>query len=165
MKKINWRKFLAPLAVLYVVIWVGFCGWAASQSRDDSWMVEQEANPTAAPLANLGDDDWCAILANPAYAAKSQNERIRIADKKFEDIKGVAEGMGHDLRALQSWYHKTAVDFERYPIREFRTSVLGQDTVLGRYRDLRESGLPKLSVARAFSKNGDRCPQISDFVR
>ena len=49
MKKFNWRKLFAPLAVLYVVIWVGFCGWAARQSRNNFWMVEQEINSPSTP--------------------------------------------------------------------------------------------------------------------
>jgi len=150
MKKINWRKYLAPLVILYVVIWVGFCGWAAHQSRNNYWLVEREATPTVTPLFSLGDDDWCAILANPAFASKAGNERMGIANKKFEEIKSVADEIGHDLKALKAWYYRTATDFEHYPVRVFRTSALGQDMVQGHYRDLRESGFPKPSVARVF---------------
>lgn len=150
MRNTNWTKILTPLAILYVVILVGGCIWAASLTKNNYWLIKKEANPTAAPFASVGQDDWVAILATQDFAAKSQDDRTFIANKQFEKIKGVAGEVGYDLKALQAWFQKTATDFERYPIREFKTSILGQDIVQAVYRDLHQSGFPKPSVARVF---------------
>lgn len=149
MKKINWRKFLAPLAVLYVVIWVGFCGWAASNNKHNYWMVEREMHPETSALPRLDKDDWCAILASPAFTSKSKGERDALVEWKFRDMKGVAEGIGYDSQAVHSWLQRTAINFESYPIETF-VFMQGMED---RYRDLRNTGFPKPNVWRVFLRH------------
>ncbi len=146
MKKTAWRKFLVPLAILYVVIWVGVCGWVARQSRSDDWLVNKQASPSA---GHLSDDDWCAILATETFASKSVNSRIALADHAFDDIKGLAASQGYDLKTLRSWFHQTATNFERYPVKDFVFGT-GFGESRQKYRDLQDSGFPKPSGLRVF---------------
>ena len=146
MKKINWRKLLVPLAVLYMVIWVGFCGWAASNNKHNYWMVEREMHPGTSALPRLDNDDWCAILASPSFASKSKGERDALVEWKFRDMKGVAEEIGYDSQTIHSWLQRTATNFESYPVETFVFTQGVED----HYRDLRNTGFPKPNIWRVF---------------
>jgi hypothetical protein len=139
-------EILTALSVLYVVIWIGFVLWVSHDTKRNNWLVDKEANPGAAPLPNVSEGDWVAILANPNFASNSPKERISIANQQFDKIKGLAGEQGYDLKALQRWYQQTATDFERYPLQKFAFAQ-GMETY---YRDLRQSGFPKPSASRVF---------------
>lgn len=146
MRSAHWRNFLVPLTILYVVVWIGLCGWIARQSRDDDWLVSKQAYPSA---GHLSDNDWCAILATEAFVSKPVSGRIALADHAFDDIKGVAASQGYDLRALRPWFHQTATNAERYLVKDF---VFGTGFGASRlkYRDLGDSGFPQPSRLRVF---------------
>jgi hypothetical protein len=147
MNRRNLIKIITGLLVLYVVIWVGFVLWASQDTRRNDWLIEKEADPAAAPIPNVIEGDWVAILANPNFTSKSPEERISIANQQFEKIKAVAGEQGYDLKALQSWYRQTATDFKQYPVQKF-VFAHGMETY---YRDLRGSGFPKPSGGRIWS--------------
>ena len=139
-------KILTALSVLYVVIWIGFVLWASHDTKRNNWLIDKEADPTSAPLPNVSKDDWVAKLADPNFVSKSLNDRIVIANQHFEKIKNLADEQGYDLKALQTWYQRTAADFERYPVQTF---VFAQGMKTS-YRDLQKTGFPKPSFWRVF---------------
>lgn len=139
-------EILAALSVLYVVIWIGFVLWASHDTKRNNWLINREADPAAAPLPNVSEDDWVARIATPNFASKSPEDRLSIANQHFDKIKALAGGQGYDLKALQRWYQQTATDFERYPVQKF-VFAHGMGTY---YRDLRQSGFPKPSAWRVF---------------
>ena len=146
MNRRNIIRALIGLSVLYVLILISTVFWSESLIRKNDWLIEKEANPTAAPLPNIVKDDWVAVLASPAFASKSLVARIAIANQHFEKIRDLASEQGYDLRALQMWYQMTARDFERYPVKTF---VFAQN-VKTAYRDLSDSEFPKPSFAKLF---------------
>lgn len=147
MKKNSWRKFVAPLAALYVVIWVGFCGWAALQTnKGKEWTIEKHVDPHVSPFPHVSKEDWCAVLATADFSAKSLDRRLAVAEAAFQNVRSLADGDGYNLAALRKWFRDTATNFTRYPIREF----VYQSGEKALYRDLRSSGFPKLQRSRLF---------------
>jgi hypothetical protein len=144
MNRRNLIKIIFGSFVLYVAIWVGFVLWASSITRSNDWLVDKEADPAAAPMPNVTEDDWVAILADPNFAAKSPEKRVAIANQQFDKIKALAGEQGYDLKTLQRWYQQTATDFKSYPVQKF-VFAQGMETY---YRDLRQSGFPKPSKWR-----------------
>ncbi len=149
MKKSRVATILLTSAVaLYLLIWIGGSIYAANQSQNNRWLVEKLVNPTVG-LGHLNDDDWCALLARPNFKTMAISERVSIAEKKFDDIKGVAEEIGYDLKALKSWFQKTATSFEKYPIKTF---TFAENAPPQYYRDLKDSGFPKASTLQVFGR-------------
>lgn len=150
MKKLQfWRSATLACVTVYVLIYAGICLWAAQSSKNSQWLTEQEANPTIG-LGYLDMNDWCAILASASFRDKSKDERISMAEAKFNERKGVAEESGYNLKALREWFYKTANDFEKYPIKSF---VFSQNSSPQFYRDLQNSGFPKANVFRVFIRH------------
>src|SRR3990172_4311612 len=134
------------LSILYVVMWIGLTLWVSNDTDGNNWLIEMEADPFAAPLPNVVEDDWVAQLANPDFVSQSPNARVVIADQYFEKIRNLADEQGYDLKGLQEWYRQKATNAERYPIQEF-VFAPGMRT---NYRELRNSGFPKPSSSRVF---------------
>lgn len=139
-------KILTAVAVLYVVILIAFVLWVIHDTKRNNWLIDRVADPAAAFLPNVSEDDWAAILASPNFASKSSEERISIANQQFAKIKALADAQLYDLKALQRWYQQTAADFKRYPVQKF-VFAQGMET---HYRDLRQSGFPKPSAWGVF---------------
>jgi len=77
-------KILTAVAVLYVVILIGFVLWVSHDTKRNNWLIDRVADPAVAPLPNISEDDWVAILASPNFASKSSEERISIANQQFD---------------------------------------------------------------------------------
>ena len=146
MERRKWIRIITALSILYVVVWTGLALWVSNGTKANNWLIDKEADPFAAPLPNVTEDDWVAQLANPSFVSQAPNARVVIADQYFEKIKNLADEQGYDLKGLQEWYKQTATNAERYPVQVF-VFELGMKT---NYRDLRNSGFPKPSSFRMF---------------
>ncbi len=144
-----WKLVGLSVFALYLIIWVGLAIYVTSFAPRNSWNIEKEANPKVG-MNYLNNDDWCAILASSSFRGKSISERVSIADAKFSDIKSLAEEDGFDVKQLQSWLHKTATDFEKYPIKSF---VFAENAKTQYYRDLSNSDFPKINLLRVFLRH------------
>lgn len=149
MKKINWRRFLAPLAVLYVVIWLGFSIWATNGTKRNFDLVEREMHPGVSGFLGIDAEDWCVVLASSAFAAKSQVERDALVKWKLNDMKGVAEELGYDSTAIRAWLQNTAANFQNYPVKTY-VAYRGEKEY---YRDLSNTGFPKPNTLRVFLRH------------
>src|SRR3990170_9014891 len=88
------------LSILYVVVWIGLTLWVSNDTDGNNWLIEMEADPFAAPLPNVVEDDWVAQLANPDFVSQSPNARVVIADQYFEKIRNLADEQGYDPNRL-----------------------------------------------------------------
>ncbi len=105
------RGFIRFSIVLFFLVWIGLTFIAHQQNLGRSeFRIYEKISPLRSSLYyTISDRTWCAILASDDFLSRPENERLKVADRFFEEqIEESARKEAFDITEFRNWFRATA---------------------------------------------------------